>query len=212
MGFGIYLKGLIDKRGYSYRQLGMLSGINHTYISKIVSEKMGPPSPEILKKLSKPLEVPYEELMEMADYIDIKTTYKTEPVQMVSEEKIAKVPIYGVIQSGEPHYSAAEIEGYEYIAEKEVRYGEYFYLRITEDSMLGSRIYPGDLVYVRKQKNIENGDIAVVLVGEKATLRRVFKADGKVILQPDNPKYEPQIYTEGDIKILGKVLHVKFKP
>lgn len=69
MDFGVYLKTLIDKRGYSYRKLATLADIDHTYISKIVVGKMGPPSPEILRKLAGPLGVSYETLMNAAGYL-----------------------------------------------------------------------------------------------------------------------------------------------
>lgn len=73
MEFGVYLKKLIEKRGYSYRQLAMIADIDHTYISKIVNGKMGPPSPEILKKLWRPLGVSYEDLMKAAGHLPENT-------------------------------------------------------------------------------------------------------------------------------------------
>jgi len=69
MDFGVYLKSLIDKREYSYRKLATLADIDHTYISKIVVGKMGPPSPEILRKIAGPLGVSYEALMDAAGYL-----------------------------------------------------------------------------------------------------------------------------------------------
>lgn len=69
MEFSSYLKDLINKRGYSYRKLGGLSGVNHTYISKICGGSSGTPSPEILRKLSSPLCIPYEELLKAAGYL-----------------------------------------------------------------------------------------------------------------------------------------------
>ncbi|MFZ5633048.1 MAG: helix-turn-helix domain-containing protein [Bacillota bacterium] len=77
MEFSSYLKDLIKKRGYSYRKLGNLSGVNHTYISKICGGSSGTPSPEILRKLAAPLFVPYEELLKAAGYLltEGKTTY-----------------------------------------------------------------------------------------------------------------------------------------
>ncbi|WP_425805260.1 helix-turn-helix domain-containing protein [Desulfitobacterium sp. Sab5] len=70
MEFGEYLRNLIENRGYSYRKLAMLADIDHTYISKIVNGKMGPPSPDILQKMAKPLGISYEELMKAAGYLD----------------------------------------------------------------------------------------------------------------------------------------------
>lgn len=210
MVFGAYLKQSIQKRGYSYRQLSILADIDHTYISKIVNGKMGPPSPEILKKLSKPLGVSYEELMEKAGYIDLPKRTEIDYSETSSNNRMAKVPVLGNITADKPLYYEQHICGYQYIAEDEARYGEYFYLRVTGDSMIGSRIHPGDLVYVRKQNDVDNGDIALLLSGDEVSLKRVFKAEGKIILQPDNPKYEPTIVVNEEIKIIGKVIHVKF--
>lgn len=69
MDFSSYLKDLIGKRGYSYRKLGSLSSVNHTYISKICGGSSGTPSPEILRKLAGPLCIPYEELLKAAGYL-----------------------------------------------------------------------------------------------------------------------------------------------
>ena len=69
MDFSAYLKGIIKKRGYSYRKLGRLSGVNHTYISKICRGSSGIPSPEILRKIAEPLYIPYEKLLEEAGYL-----------------------------------------------------------------------------------------------------------------------------------------------
>lgn len=69
MDFSNFLKTIIRKRGYSYRELGKLSGVNHTYVSKICRGTSGTPSPEILKKLAGPLCIPYEELLKAADYL-----------------------------------------------------------------------------------------------------------------------------------------------
>lgn len=77
MEFSTFFKDLVKQRGYSYRKLGSLSGVNHTYISKICSGLSGVPSPEILRKLSGPLYIPYEELLRAAGYLlsESKTTY-----------------------------------------------------------------------------------------------------------------------------------------
>ncbi len=77
MDFSAYLENIIKKRGYSCRKLGSLSGVNHTYISKICRGTSGVPSPEILRKIAGPLCVPYEELLKEAGYLlsESKPTY-----------------------------------------------------------------------------------------------------------------------------------------
>lgn len=194
----------------SINQYALHSKVSPTYISRLLRglvEKS--PGALIIRKLADKAYngISYEELMKAAGHIEEKL-----PDNAIDVGNLVRIPIYGVIRAGEPIYATENIEGYDYVPEHEAKHGDYFYLRVTGDSMIGSRIHPGDLVYVRKQSDVDNGDIAVVLNGEDATLKRVFKTDGKIILQPDNPKYQPKVFTRGDIKILGKVLHVKFKP
>ena len=81
--------------------------------------------------------------------------------------------------------------------------------------MINASIYPNDLVFVRKQDDVESGDIAVVIIdNETATLKRVLKKEGLLILQAENPAYAPMVFTPAELPRLhinGKVLHVKFK-
>ena len=119
----------------------------------------------------------------------------------------AMVPILGTIRAGRPTLAVEEVAGY---APAEVaRPEEYFYLRVAGDSMVNAGIRPGDLVLIRRQDTAENGQIvACILNGEDATLKR-FRCQGDVvILQPENPAYEPQIvsareFETGAARILG---------
>ncbi|MFZ5651368.1 MAG: helix-turn-helix domain-containing protein [Bacillota bacterium] len=83
MDFSSYLNSAIKKRGYSYRKLGSLSGVNHTYISKICNGTSGVPSPEILKRLSSPLCIPYQDLLRAAGYLlnENEATYSAGPAE-----------------------------------------------------------------------------------------------------------------------------------
>lgn len=139
------------------------------------------------------------------------------PGKIDPPKKTVAVPILGVIRAGEPVIAIENVEGYEYVDAKEFSNGNYFYLRVNGDSMINARIFDGDLVYVRQQSCVDHGDIAVVLVnGYEATLKRVLKTDDSIILQPENPKYKPMVFGKkeiesGYLKIVGKVIHVKFK-
>jgi len=85
-----------------------------------------------------------------------------------------------------------------------------FCLRCRGDSMTGARIYDGDIVFVRQQPDVEDGEIAVVLIEEETTLKRIYRADGVLTLMPDNPAYPPMVYTGSQldqIRILGKAVH-----
>lgn len=119
------------------------------------------------------------------------------------------VPILGVVAAGYPIWAEENFEGHTSIdADENID----FVLRVKGDSMINARIYDGDYVYVRKQPDVENGEVAVILVDNEATVKRVFKYPNLLILRPENPAYEEMIYKKNDMKdirILGKVLYVK---
>lgn len=129
-----------------------------------------------------------------------------------------KVPIVGRIRAGEPILAEENIEGYTIVDEEDVRGGDYFFLRVEGDSMINARIMDGDYVFVRRQPDVENGEIAVVRInGEEATVKRVHKVNDNIILEPANPKYKPIVFTkkdlqEGKLEIIGKVVYIKAFP
>ncbi|MDR3561223.1 MAG: S24 family peptidase [Negativicutes bacterium] len=125
-------------------------------------------------------------------------------------EEMVMVPVLGTVRAGKPLFAAENIIKYEPVASVNVKNGEYFYLDVTGDSMTGANIFPGGRVLVRKQDWVENSQVAVVLVGnEEATVKRIKWLDNKVILYAANSNYEPQVYDNRDIKVLGRV--VKFE-
>lgn len=84
-----------------------------------------------------------------------------------------------------------------------------FCLRISGDSMIGARIYDGDIVYIKRQPTVQNGDIAAVLIDDSATLKRVYKTGDTLQLRAENPKYAPLNFTIDNcdnIRILGKAV------
>ena len=121
---------------------------------------------------------------------------------------VRRVPMLGEIACGEPIW--AEEEHGSYVAVDESLSVD-FCLRAHGDSMIGARIHDGDLVLVRKQDSVDNGEIAVVIIDGEATLKRVYYYPGeaKLILSPENPRYAPLVYLGAEldrIKILGKAV------
>lgn len=216
--FGKYLKQLRKERQLTTRQVEAYADVSNSYLSLLERGKRRP-SPDILKKLASVYKVSYAELMKAAGYLDTDSIHETSaiyeplPPNAIPVGETVKIPVLGVIRCGEPMYAEQNILGWEEVPARDVKDGEYFFLQVTGDSMTGSRIYPGDLVLVRRQPQVENGQIAVVLVNrEEATLKRVKYMEEAVILYPDNPKYQPQIYKADEVKIIGLVVEVKFKP
>lgn len=120
-----------------------------------------------------------------------------------------RIPILGRISAGLPLYADEHIEGYTYT---DLNGGaEYFALRVTGDSMNAVRINDGDLLIVRRQDIVDNGDIAVVLVDdEDATVKRFYREGNTITLMPQstNPVHQPQIYDSKKtrIRIQGRVV------
>lgn len=117
-----------------------------------------------------------------------------------------KVPLLGTIACGEPILAAENIEGDVEVPEH-VRAD--FALRCKGDSMINARIFDGDIVYIRQQPTVDDGQIAAVLIGEEATLKRVRLYPDHVVLEPENPLYRPHSYWNEDmntVRILGKAV------
>ncbi|WP_462274302.1 LexA family protein [Filifactor alocis] len=119
-----------------------------------------------------------------------------------------KVPLLGQIACGKPIYADEDRESY---IEVGTELKADFCLKATGDSMINARIFDGDIVFIRKQPTVENGEIAAVIIDDSATLKRVFYHPETDILElkAENPKYPVQTYTNeqlNEIKILGKAI------
>lgn len=120
--------------------------------------------------------------------------------------KRSTVPLLGTIACGIPILADENIESY--IDTPEPVKAD-FALRCKGDSMINARIFDGDIVYIRRQETVENGEIAAVLIGTEATLKKVYVYPNRIELRAENPLYKP-IEVEGaemsDVKILGKAV------
>lgn len=120
--------------------------------------------------------------------------------------KTYKRPRLGTIACGEPILAEENIEAYDDIPDN-IKCD--FTLICKGDSMVNARINDGDIVYIKQQSQVDNGEIAAVLIDNEATLKRVYIYEDKVVLQPENTKYPPFVYTKEDmnnIRILGKAV------
>ena len=120
--------------------------------------------------------------------------------------KTYKRPRLGTIACGEPILAEENIETYDDIPDN-IKCD--FTLVSKGDSMIHARINDGDIVYIKQQSQVDNGEIAAVLIDNEATLKRVYIYEDKVVLQPENTKYPPFVYTKeemNNIRILGKAV------
>lgn len=163
----------------------------------------------------------YETLELLADYFNIrlddlsgrninKDMNFSNISNIIPLPKTRKVPRLGKIACGEPILAEENYEDYDDVPE-DIKCD--FTLICEGDSMINARIQDGDVVYFREQSQVENGEIAACLVDgdfeTKATLKRFYKYDDKIVLQAENPKYQPFVYVNEEmnkVRIIGKAV------
>lgn len=150
----------------------------------------------------------------MAHYFGVPISYFFEENQIKGSKNrihFVKLPIVGAISCGNGMLAYQEIEGYEEVPTSWLNGGEYFFLRAKGDSMINAHITDGSLLLIRRQDDVENGEIAAVLIDDDAVLKRVYKSGDTIILQSENPAYKPIILHKDDMKnvrIIGKLKKV----
>ena len=140
--------------------------------------------------------------------LELRRDPRSEPARA---EDAHKLPLLGEIAAGGPLLAEQNVEDYIAVPEPLARGGEEFLLRVRGDSMIDAGILEGDIVVVRRQQDARDGDIVVALAGDdeladEATVKRLFRDDGRVRLQPENETMDP-IYAD-HVQILGKVTGV----
>ncbi len=140
------------------------------------------------------------------DLIEDKTDKPSSPAKGI------RIPVLGKVVAGIPVEAITDIEGWEEIPPKMAAGGEYFALRIKGSSM-EPKLLEGDIVIIRKQNDVDNGDTAIVLVnGDEATVKQIKKTDTGIMLVGLNVEvYQPHFYTNKEIEqlpvqIIGKVI------
>lgn len=132
--------------------------------------------------------------------------------EIVTFNNLKRIPILGEIACGEPILCQENFDGY-FITDPSIVSAD-FAIYANGDSMIDANIQDGDLVFIRKTPTVENGAICAVLVDDSTTLKRFYKTENQIILQPENNKYNPIIITESDnknIRILGEMVGVYSK-
>ncbi len=134
----------------------------------------------------------------------------TTPSELMGWEDIGdghkRIPLVGTIACGTPILAEENIE--DYIAAP-LGCDADFALRCKGDSMIRARICDGDIVFIHSQPDCNNGEIAAVLIGDEATLKRIYKQQDSITLIPENSEYSPLVYRReqmNEIRILGKAV------
>lgn len=161
----------------------------------------------------------FDILARIAEYFDVSVDYllgrASRPDAPASTGGVW-IPVLGAVQAGIPVEAIEDIEDYEEITKEMAAQGEHFALRVRGESM-EPKFSEGDVVIVRKQEDIETGDIAVVIVnGDEATIKKIKKGPDGIILIASNHAFEPMYYSNNEIeqkpvRIMGKVVELRAK-
>lgn len=191
-----FIKSTVESRGYppSVREIGEALGLRspstvHSHISSLV--KYG----YLRRDPSKPRAI---------------EVVGTEAATASSRPSVPsrQVPLVGRIAAGTPILADEDIQDTFTLPTQMVGTGPVFMLEVHGDSMINAGILNGDFVVIRSQKDALDGEIIAALVdGEEATIKRLERKDGAVILHAENQKYQPMVFEDG-VEIIGKVVSV----
>ncbi len=187
------IKSHMKNNKITYAQLAEMTGLSVSAVTKILGGFAKYPRVDTIEKIEAAL--------------GLKNEFNIFDIQGIEQiPTFDEIPLVGTIACGTPILAEENIEDF---VKKEPSIKADFALRCKGDSMINARIFDGDIVYIRKQPDVENGEIAAVLIAEDATLKRVYKYANRIELRAENPMYPP-INFEGDslkeITILGKAI------
>ena len=195
------LKELRKSKGLTLDELAELVGTSKQTIHRYENGIITNVPPEKVESLATALGTTPGELM----------GWDSEPLTSydnVMPMSVKSLPVLGDIACGMPIYADEKHESFVSVSDK---FDADFCLTARGDSMIGARIYDGDIVFIRSQSTVENGEIAAVILGDEATLKRVYyyPNEGKLVLSPENPRYAPLVYVGRElenVKIIGKAV------
>ena len=122
----------------------------------------------------------------------------------LTRREVANIPLIGSVAAGQPILAQENIENYFPVPVDLIPNQEAFILKVKGESMINAGILDGDHIIVAQQETADNGDIVVALLDDSATVKRFYREDSQIRLQPENDTMEP-IYAT-DVQILGKVV------
>lgn len=193
--------------GLTLEEVGNIVGVGKSTVRKWETGAIENMKRDKIALLAKALKVSPAFIMDWEKDFDI---------EIKPQKKGVRIPVLGYVAAGVPIEAIEDIIDWEEIPEDMAIRGKYFGLSIKGHSM-EPRICPGDVVIVRQQPDIENGELAIVLInGDEATCKKVIKHKDGINLVSFNPSYEPMFYTKEEVInlpviILGKVVELRGK-
>lgn len=199
---GSRIKEMRKSRKMTLKELGEHIGLSESNTKRYEDGQIKTVGIDIIKKIALALDVPASYL---TGWEDIPQYQKLSNYVPIAKKKI---PLLGEIAAGQPIYADEHIE--EFLPVDDELHAD-FALKIKGDSMINAQINDGDIVFIRQQSDVDNGQIAAVLIDDSATLKRVYHMNGGLQLQAENPKYPPMIYSKNncdECRILGLAVAV----
>lgn len=206
------IKETLKENRMSVRELARRSDIAQTTMNRYLTTDTEIPVGK-LESIAKALGVTPGYLMGYG----MDTPYVSKLIGVIKPLSKQRLPILGNVACGEPIFADEHHESY---VEAGNDIDADFCLLAQGDSMINARIFDGDLLFVKSQSTVDNGDVAVVLIDDEATVKRVYidyNADNTVsmlTLIPENPMYRPMRYTGhtlDSVRILGKVIAGQYR-
>ena len=197
------LKSLREEKGLNMKELSKLLDIPYTTYVGYEKEQREPGS-DVLIKIADFYNTTIDYILGASDIKTLPSYFDIDNI--IPIPSIKKVPLLGTIACGEPILANENIEMYIKVDES---IPADFALKCKGDSMINARIFDGDIVYIRQQPDVEDGEIAAVLIGDEATLKKVHKYPNKIVLSACNPMYDDYVYANeqlDEIRILGKAV------
>lgn len=197
--FGNIIKSLREQHNLSQEELGNIVNVSDKTVSSWEINRTEPKMGIV---------------QQLADYFDVTTDYlikgnlENDDFDNIYKIDKIKLPFLGSVACGEPIYADEDRESYIMVG---TDIHADFCLQCKGDSMINARIHDGDIVFVRKQDIVNNGEIAVVIIDDEATLKRFYyyKEQNMVILRPENNKYQDIVLTGEElekVRVIGKAV------
>lgn len=191
---GMAIKTRREQLELTQQQVADYVGVSKSAVSRWESGDVANMGIDKLSKLSEVLSVSPLDIIN-----ETELTLRIVP----NKNNTAPIPLLGSIAAGSPILAEQNIEDY-FNLDKKIKAD--FCLRIKGDSMININILDGDIVFIKKQEDLEDGQVGAVLVEDSATLKRFYRDNGSVILQAENPDYKPVVISKGEVRILGKMV------
>ncbi len=204
------LKTLRAQHGLTQDNLGNILGVKKAAICKYETGRVPLPN-SVLLRLIDYFGVSADYILGMEEAAPLTKNPPPRVFARSSDARAICVPLVGRVHAGTPILAEENIVEYIPVSSGEISQGEHFFMQVVGDCMTGDHIAEGSLVLVHRVCELSNNQIAVVRLGDEVLLRHIQYFDNHIALIPSNPAYTPDIVSQGDVEIIGRVVEARIK-